>query len=273
MKTTKLFLALATATTLLFSSCKKTETVLPQDSQIESTTDKTLGTDSWIVSKVQLRGKDIHLQPTTFLFDKNQLLVTSDEVVATSTTTILSNDEILIDGFDITQFKSKIDPTLIDLLESTSGIFKYQKNATRIVLTAPGVSIFLIQGGQKSLSVLEQHNWEVIDFKCAPKDLNFEWVNGPQMSFVGDMITTTFNGSSCNKIYDNISNTLTVKAANRNIGDRNVEVMLDIFQGDFTWTILSNGNLEIKNGQRTKLVLKPSISTTITSTNSNLTIQ
>lgn len=271
MKTTKLFLTFATATTLLFSSCKKSETFLPQDSQIEFTTDKTLGTDSWIVSKVQLRGKDIHLQPTTFLFDKNQLLVTSDEVVATSTTSILSNDEILIDGFDITQFKSKIDPTLIDLLESTSGVFKYQKNATRIVLTAPGVTIFLVQGGQKNLSALQQNNWEVIDFKCVPKNLNFEWVNGPQMSFSGDMITTTFNSLSCNKNFDTNNNVLTVKVANCNINDRNVELMLDLFQGDFTWTILPNGNLEIKNGQRTKLVLKSSISTTVTS--SNLTIQ
>lgn len=272
MKTTKLLLALATVTTLLFTSCKKTETVLPQDSQIESTTDKTLGTDSWIVSKVQLRGKDIHLQPTTFLFDKNQLLVTSDEVVATSTTSILSNDEILIDGFDITQFKSKIDPTLIGLLESTSGVFKYQKNATRIVLTAPGVTIFLVQGGQKNLSVLEQNNWEVIDFKCLPKNVNLEWVNGPRMNFANDMITTSFNGLNCDKQYVDNGQAIQVKANNCYLNDRNVEIMLDLFKGDYTWTILSNGNLEIKNTTRTKIILKP-VNSFSTTANTNLSIQ
>ncbi len=123
--------------------------------------------------------------------------------------------------------------------------------------------------GQKNLSVLEQNNWELIDFKCAPKNLNLIWTNGPRMSFSGDMITTSFNNLSCGKNYDKRSNILMVKGANCNLGDINVEAMLDLFQGDFTWSVLPNGNLEIKNNNRTRLVLKP-ISSTISNANTSV---
>lgn len=125
----------------------------------------------------------------------------------------------------------------------------------------------------KSLNTLEGTSWEVIEFKCVPKQINFEWnVNAPKMSFSGDLITTTYNGNSCDKFYDNHPGMIEVKSNNCNVfGDINVEQMLDLFQGDFTWTTLSNGDIEIRNNNRTKLVLKPQSQIT-TTTVSNLAL-
>jgi hypothetical protein len=125
----------------------------------------------------------------------------------------------------------------------------------------------------KTLNTLEGTSWEVIEFKCVPKQITYEWnVNAPQMSFSEDFITTTFNGNSCDKAYDNHSGMIEVKGNNCNIlADLNVEQMLDLFQGDFTWTLLSNGNVEIRNNNRTKLILKPQ-SQISTTTVSNLSL-
>lgn len=127
----------------------------------------------------------------------------------------------------------------------------------------------------KSLNTLEGTSWEVIEFKCSPKQINFEWnVNAPQMTFSEDLITTTFNSNSCDKMYSNTtSSSIEVKANNCNIlTDLNVEQMLDIFQGEFTWTTLTNGNIEIRNNLRTKLVLRPQSRISITTSNTNLSL-
>jgi hypothetical protein len=271
MKTTVFFTA-ATIFALSLTSCKKTEMVLPIDSQVETTIDKSLGSDTWTVASVNLRGKTLILPPTTLTFDKNQVVITSDEIVATASSSFQPNDEILINQFDITQFKSRISPALNDFILAMENILAYQKNYAKITLSAPGITVLLIQAGQKSVSALETNSWEVIDFKCAPKNINFEWVNGPTMSFNGDIITTSYNGLSCNKFYVNQGTAFEVKAANANLGDIKVETMLDIFQGSYNWTVLPNGNLEIKNNNRTKLILKPS-SGVFSSTTSNMSVQ
>jgi hypothetical protein len=110
----------------------------------------------------------------------------------------------------------------------------------------------------KSLNTLENTTWEVIEFKCSPKQIDLRWnLNAPQITFSEDVIKTTFNGSSCDKLYFQRNGVLDVKGGNCNIlADINVEQMLDLFQGEFTWTALTNGNIEIRNNNRTKLVLK-----------------